>query len=263
MFKKHRILATVFLCLIIFGFVGPAYSSSTYSISKINNSEIVIASNLYGKNMRLMVEKGSEKYNYSLNNPEERLPIQLGDGSYTVKILQNTTGNKYKVLEKSTLLVKGSNSLDVYLTSSQPVYWKGMDELMSLTNNLTKNLITDSEKVNVIYNYIINNITYDNNKIKTITGEYVPNLEETLSSKTGICYDYAALLAGMLRSQGIHTKLVKGYKNDMKEYHAWNEVLIDENWVIIDTTYDAALNSLKNKPSMYKSMNEYSKQKEY
>jgi transglutaminase/protease-like cytokinesis protein 3 len=67
----------------------------------------------------------------------------------------------------------------------------------------------------------------------------------------------------MLRSEGIHTKLLKGYKSDMKEYHAWNEVLIDGNWVTIDTTYDAALNNLKNKPSMYKNSNEYTKQREY
>lgn len=88
-------------------------------------------------------------------------------------------------------------------------------------------------------------------------------MEEILSCMSGICYDYSALFAGMLRSLGIPTKLVKGYKNDMREYHAWNEVLVGENWVIIDTTYDAALNSQKNKPNMYKSTSEYSKQREY
>ena len=262
MFKK-RIIAAVFLCFVLFGFVGQAYAGSSFSIAKLNNSEISIGSNLYGKNMRIMVEKGSEKYYYSLNNNKESLPIQLGDGAYTVKILQNTSGNRYKVLDKSTLTVKGSNSLDVYLSSSQPVYWAGMDKLDALTKSLTINLKTDKEKINVIYSYIIENIKYDNNKINTISTDYVPNLEETIKSNTGICYDYAALFAGMLRSEGIHTKLVKGYKNDMKEYHAWNEVLINGNWVIIDTTYDAALNNNKNKQSMYKRMDEYNKQKEY
>lgn len=262
MFKRH-ITAAVFLCFLLFGFVGQAYSGSTYSIDKVNNSEIAVASNLYGQHMRIMVEKGNDKYYYSLNNKKESLPIQLGDGSYTVKILQNTSGNRYKVLDKSTLTVKGSNSLDVYLSSSQPVYWAGMDKLDTLTKSLTLNLNTDKEKINAIYSFIIQEIKYDNNKINNISTDYVPQLEETINSKTGICYDYAALFAGMLRSEGIHTKLVKGYKNDMKEYHAWNEVLIDGDWVIIDTTYDAALNKLKNKPSMYKRMDEYNKQREY
>lgn len=260
---KKRILAAVFLFLFLFGFVGQAYSASTYNIAKVNNSEIEIGSNSYGSHMRIMVEKGNEKYYYSLNNKKENLPIQLGDGAYTVKILQNISGNRYKVLDKSTVNVKGSNNLDVYLNSAQPVYWKGMDKLNTLVDNLTADLKTDKEKIDAIYLYIIHNIKYDNNKINNISLDYVPQLEETLSSKSGICYDYAALFAGMLRSLNIHTKLVKGYKNDMKEYHAWNEVLIDGNWVIIDTTYDAALNTLKNKPSMYKSINEYNKQKEY
>lgn len=262
MFKK-RIIVAVFLCFILFGFVGQAYSSSTYSIASINNREIAVGSNSYGKHMRIMVEKGTEKYYYSLNNKKENLPIQLGDGSYTVKILQNVSGNRYKVLDKSTLTVKGSNTLDVYLSSSQPVYWAGMDKLDALTKSLTLNLTTDKEKINAIYSYVIENIKYDNNKINNISTDYVPQLEEILNTKTGICYDYAALFAGMLRSEGIHTKLVKGYKNDMKEYHAWNEVLIDGNWVIVDTTYDAALNKLKNKPNMYKRMDEYTKQREY
>ena len=262
MFKK-RILVAVFLCIMLFGFIGQAYAGSTYSIAKINNSEIAVESNLYGQNMRIMVEKGTEKYYYSLNNSKENLPIQLGDGSYTVKILQNTTGNRYKVMDKSTLTVQGSNSLDVYLSSSQPVYWQGMDKLNVMTKSLTANVKTDKEKINVIYSYIIENIKYDNNKINNISTDYVPQLDEILSSKSGICYDYAALFAGMLRSEGIHTKLVKGYKNDMKEYHAWNEVLIDGIWVIIDTTYDAALNKQKNKPSMYKRTDEYNKQKEF
>lgn len=262
MFKK-RIFVAVFLCIMLFGFIGQAYAGSTFNIAKINNNEIAVASNSYGKHMRIMVEKGNDKYYYSLNNNKENLPIQLGDGSYTVKILQNTSGNKYKVMDKSTLTVKGSNSLDVYLTSAQPVYWEGKSKLQSLTKSLTQNLKTDKEKVDAFYSYIVNNIKYDSNKINNISTDYVPQLEETIDSKLGICYDYAALFAGMLRSEGIHTKLVKGYKSDMKEYHAWNEVLIDGNWVTIDTTYDAALNNLKNKPSMYKNSNEYTKQREY
>ncbi len=260
---KRRILAAVFLFLFLFSFAGQVYSASAYSIAKINNSEISVASNSYGKDMRIMVEKGSQKYYYSLNNKQENLPIQLGDGAYTVKILQNISGNRYKVLDKSTLTVQGSNSLDVYLSSSQPVYWQGMNQVIGLASSLTINSKTDAEKVKAIYSYIIENITYDNNKINNISTDYVPNLEEILSSKSGICYDYAALFAGMLRSEGIPTKLVKGYKNDMREYHAWNEVMIEGNWVTIDTTYDAALNTLKNKPSMNKGSSEYSKEREY
>ena len=176
--------------------------------------------------MRIMVEKGIEKYYYSLTNENENLPAQLGNGSYTVKILQNTKGNSYKVVEKSTLNIK-NNSLDVYLTSSQPVYLQGKDKLIELGNDLVKDASNDKEKVIRVYNYIIGNIKYDFNKISQISTDYVPDVDKVISENKGICYDYAAVFAGILRSQGIHTKFVKGYKNDMKECHEWNEVLLD------------------------------------
>lgn len=61
----------------------------------------------------------------------------------------------------------------------------------------------------------------------------------------------------MLRSLGIPTKLIKGYKNDLKEYHAWNEVLIDEKWILIDATYDVALNNKNKKTCMIKDLKKY------
>ena len=95
-----------------------------------------------------------------------------------------------------------------------------------------------------------------------ISTDYVPNLNNVLITRNGICYDYAALFAGILRAEGIHTKLVKGYKSDITAYHAWNEVLIDGSWVIIDTTYDAALSGSQ-ELSMIKSSVGYSKDAEY
>ncbi len=259
---SKRVSSFIFVLIFFMTSIGQAYGSSTYNIAKSSNNQIKVESEKYGSNMRVMVEKGSEKYYYSLNNSNEEIPAQLGSGSYLVKILQNTEGNKYKVVEKSTINIT-DNSKDVYLTSSQPVYWEEVDKLSQLADSLTKDLNTDQEKVEAVYNYVISNIKYDYNKINTISTDYVPNIENTIATKKGICYDYAALFAGILRSEGIHTKLVKGYKNDMAStYHAWNEVLIDGQWVVVDTTYDAALASTRVQ-MMEKSMNDYNKVREY
>lgn len=259
---NKRLFSFVLILVIFISFIGQASGVSAYSINLKNSNEIAIESPAYGSNMRIMVEKGSEKYYYSLNNEKENIPVQLGNGSYTVKILKNTSGNSYKVVDKSTLSIK-NNSLDVYLSSSQPVYWEGKEKVLGLANTLTKGLITDTEKVISVYNYIIKNVKYDYNKINVVSTDYVPDLEKIIAENNGLCYDYAALFAGILRSQGIHTKLVKGYKNDMKAYHAWNEVLIEGKWVTIDTTYDAALANSTTKTSMIKSANEYNKVREY
>lgn len=258
--KKRFVSFSLILVFLILS-LGQAYASS-YNVSLLDNKIIKVESSQFGSNMRIMVEKGNDKYYYSLNNANEALPVQLGDGAYLIKILKNIEGNKYKVVEKSNLNIKNS-SLDVFLSSSQPVYWEGIMGITELAKELTKNSKTNKDKVDAVYQYIIKNIKYDNNKINAISTDYVPDLEKVLKEKNGICYDYAALFAGLLRSQGIHTKLVKGYKNDMKEYHAWNEVLLDGKWVIIDTTYDAALSRGNKSLSMIKQISEYNKVREY
>jgi len=122
-----------------------------------------------------MVEKGNDKYYYSLNNLTEEIPAQLGSGAYIVKILQNTSGNKYKVVSKSTLDVM-NNSLDVYLSSSQPVYWEGKDKLVELANTIITDNSSNEEITKAVYDYIIKNIKYDHYKINNIGTDYVPDI---------------------------------------------------------------------------------------
>ena len=71
---------------------------------------------------------------------------------------------------------------------------------------------------------------YPNQKAQNVSYGYVPDIDDTLSSKKGICFDYAALMTSMLRSQNIPTKLEVGYSGDA--YHAWISTYIDDKgWV--------------------------------
>ena len=59
---------------------------------------------------------------------------------------------------------------------------------------------------------------------------YLPVLDEVLAEEKGICFDYAALMTAMLRSQKIPCKLVVGYAG--ATYHAWISVWTEENgWI--------------------------------
>ena len=81
-----------------------------------------------------------------------------------------------------------------------------------------------------IYNYVITNITYDTAKAASVQSGYLPNVDVVLAQKKGICFDYAALMTAMLRSQDIPTKLVVGYTGNL--YHAWINVYLDgQGWV--------------------------------
>lgn len=79
---------------------------------------------------------------------------------------------------------------------------------------------------------------------------YLPDVDDTLSTGTGICFDYAALTTAMLRSQDIPCKLQIGYSGDVK--HAWIDVYIrgrgwvtkavsfdGDTWKLMDPTFDA------------------------
>jgi len=249
----------VFVFLTVFS--PAALADSGFDVDIFNNSQIRVQSEDFGQDMRVMVEKSGEKYYYSLNNSQELLPVQLGNGSYTVKILKNIDGNRYKVLKTSNLKLDNTGN-DVYISSSQPVYWEE-DGLKTLANSLMKDAFTNEDKVKAAYTYITENISYDVDKIKRIDTSYVPCVSSTINSKTGICYDYSALFAGLLRSQGIPTKLVKGYGKFSNEYHAWNEVYVNDKWQVVDTTYDAAAVKAGVKLTMYKELKDYQKIREY
>ena len=112
---------------------------------------------------------------------------------------------------------------------------------------------------------LLNKVKYDNNKAVTVATGYVPSIDVILNTSLGICYDYSVLYAGMLRSVGVPTKMMMGYKNNIKKYHAWNEVYLQETkqWVTIDITYDSARVQNGVAATMIKNNSEYKIEKQY
>ena len=106
------------------------------------------------------------------------------------------------------------------------------------------------KKETKVYNYVTSTITYDHTKAATVQSGYTPNVDEIMASGTGICLDYAAVMASMLRSQNIPTRLEVGYAG--QAYHAWISTYITDvgwvngiiefdgvNWSLMDPTFAA------------------------
>ena len=148
-----------------------------------------------------------------------------------------------------------------YALAQDPRY----EELMTATSRLTGRKINrfthlhqsadDLDYVQNSYYYVIRNISYDNDKAENTPTDYVPDIDTILEEKKGICFDYASLMAALLRSQSIPTKLEVGYSGEA--YHAWISVYLTESgwvdniiefdgkdWVLMDPTL-AANNSSK------------------
>jgi transglutaminase-like putative cysteine protease len=264
-FKIHGIS---FLLVIFLLLPSAAFGQATISNidkSKLSNGLVTIN---YKANRniitKIMIAKGNIKYTYNLKS-DNRFPLQLGDGKYTISILENVEGNKYKLIEKEEVVLNLTKKNDVFLQSVQNINWEDNMSAVKKAKELTKDAKNDQEKVTAIYNYIINNISYDYGKANNIKTDYIPSIDKTIKASSGICYDYSSLLAAMLRSVGVPTKLIAGYKNDIKDYHAWNQVYLkDKNaWVTIDTTYDSLMKKNKVSVSMIKKDKDYSSEKLY
>mgnify|MGYP002712085412 CR=1 FL=1 len=196
-----------------------------------------------GKTYKVLVQSGSSKYFYDLTQDQESFPAQMGNGVYTIKVYERLESGKYSRVASEQVNVNIDNENLPYLASTQNVKWAYNDETAELAKSIAKDAKTDYEKLQAVHNYVISTISYDYDKAKTVESGYLPVNANTLESQSGICYDYSSLVASMLRSLDVPTKLVTGYNVNTDVYHAWNEVLIDGEWLTVDTTFDAALNA--------------------
>lgn len=201
---------------------------------------IIIAQPPVDKDLRLTIFKGGESYTYTLNNRgrSEVYPLQMGSGRYEVEVYQHLKGNQYSVLETATFDVNLSDHTTPYLYPNQYVDYNQSTLAVAKSAELCRNVRSEKEAVEAVFAFVKKTIKYDKKKAKKVKAGYLPDLNEVFRLRKGICFDYAALMACMLRSQGIPTQLVIGYVNG-KYYHAWNKVLIGGTWVLYDATFAA------------------------
>lgn len=219
------------------------------------------------KKLKVMIEKADKKYTYDLNNngKTESFPLQLGNGDYKVKLLENTTGNNYRLITTQTVEVKAQEEYVVYLNAIQNINWTVDSKAVKKAVQLTASTGDLEEKAKILYDHMVGGYSYDYDKLISLSTGYVPVIDSTFIDKKGICYDFSSLYAAMLRSQGIPSKLIKGYTPNVEGYHAWNEVYDahKKEWTIIDTTYDLQVIKTKPKVDRVKSGKDYEKVNEY
>lgn len=212
------------------------YSSESYDLEILTDEKnMYVIKNDDIESLTLQI-KGQQHW-FDLLKKVEVLPL-LGSGMYEVNLLNHIKDNEYIIVDIGDAYIEGYNkNYSQYLSSSQPVYWGEYET--NLSNQITSGSETDEEKAIAIYEFITKNMEYDY-AFYSLKNQFQPYPDNriTAENKIGVCYDFASLYAGLLRSQGIPTKLIKGNKYRDEEYHAWNEVLIDGEWKGVDTTLD-------------------------
>lgn len=190
-------------------------------------------------------------YSYFLEPDEQTvLPFSEGSGEYLITCYQQVDGNQYAALYTETLTIKLQNEFLPFLYPNQYVDFSSKSKTCKLAASLVKEDMTDIDILKTFYTYVTSHISYDYDKADSVEAGYLPDVDDTLSTGTGICFDYAALTTAMLRSQDIPCKLQIGYSGDVK--HAWIDVYIrgrgwvtkavsfdEDTWKLMDPTFDA------------------------
>lgn len=169
-------------------------------------------------------------YTYNLSSEFEAFPFASDNGSYTIAVFENISGQQYAVILQENVSIQLENEFLPYLYANQYVNFTENSLAVKKAGELSQSANDDLTIVSNVYNYIIQNSSYDYDKAKSVQSGYIPDVDEFIRSKTGICFDFASTMAAMLRSQGIPTRLEIGYAGEA--YHAWISTYLDEKgWV--------------------------------
>ena len=192
-----------------------------------------------------------EKYTYYLraDGSYDVLPLSDGDGTYQITVCKNVSGTKYAQTLSASVEVRLVDAFAPFLRPNQYVNYSASSEAVKKAQELAAGAADDLGKVKAVYDWVVTSLTYDYDKAVTVKTGYLPDVDQTMEEKKGICFDYASLMSAMLRSQGVPVKLVVGYTS-RGEYHAWINVWSEEGgwmdgviffdgeeWKLMDPTF--------------------------
>ena len=208
-------------------------SSATIDYSNAKDGYVMVNWTAGSAKLKVQVKGPSgTTYTYNLRSDGQydTFPLSDGSGAYSVNVFKNISGTQYSGVLAANISAQLTDEFAPFIRPNQYVNYsensavvrQAAAECQGITENLTK--------VGKIYNYVVNNLTYDTAKAKSVQSGYLPDVDAVMAAKTGICFDYAALMAAMLRSQGVPVKLVVGYTGNV--YHAWLNVWSEKDgWV--------------------------------
>ena len=211
-------------------------SRAQIDYSNIKDGYVMVKCSSTGKKLMAQVfgpsySVNETKYTYNLNADEwTTFPLSDGNGSYKVTVYENTSGKSYAALLTATFNVTLDDEFAPFLRPNQYVDYVNAPKAVAKAAELAGNETDPLKLVQIVYDYVVTNLTYDKKLASTVKSGYLPVLDDVLAKKTGICFDYASLMTGMLRSLGVPCKLVVGYAGNA--YHAWINVWSEETgWV--------------------------------
>jgi len=229
----------------------PDQETSSAKILKTSESKLTIVEKVPADDKFIMFRiartdqpEKEEVLLYPAKNGEVRaqLYFRKGAGRYTVKMFENKTAEKYT--SYSWLKMYDAENFDTrdmdFLLPSQAVQSDNAT-LVAIAKEVTKDAVDEADAAKKLHDFIVKDIDYDTSAYKDKSYLTKPYDALTVSStKSAICMGYANYLAALGRAIGLRTRVVYGKAKVAEGWldHAWNEVLVNDEWKIIDSTWD-------------------------
>lgn len=228
-------------------------SADNIDIDLTNQSEGYLYVTYSGDNEDIKLQMSCDDgimYTYKLKSGDSIIPLTQGSGEYQFIVYEGMGNGAYSTLLADKQTINITNEFGPYLYPSFYVDFDDNTKAVALGKELAATCTCDLEVIATVYEYVIANITYDYEEAETVASNYVPDVDEILETKKGICFDYASLMASILRSQRIPTRLEIGYAGDA--YHAWVTTYVEDigwingiiqfdgaDWTLMDPTFAA------------------------
>lgn len=130
---------------------------------------------------------------------------------------------------------------------------KSNPEIDKKAVEITLTSASDSAKAYAIYNWITQNMEYDEFKAQKVNDKTIgfkSGSIEAFNTKKGICFDFSSLYVTMCLAIGLKVRLItgQGFNGTVWGDHAWNEVYSSEEkrWLNVDVTFGQVMNYFDN-----------------
>ncbi len=228
----------------------------TADISNITEGYLMVRYTGDSKEIKVQLTgPGADPYTYTSQPGDYHcFPLSEGSGDYQLDVLENIGDHLYALVFSDHINARIKDEFRPFMYPNQFVSFDNDSESSELARKLSDSSENNLEFVEKVYDYTTEKIHYDEDKAANADADYIPDLDQVIASGKGICFDYAALMCAMLRSQGIPAKLVAGYSGTV--YHAWVSVYLDEtgwvddmiefdgsSWSLMDPTLASVSNS--------------------
>lgn len=192
--------------------------------------------------MKMRVQKGDVTMTYDMNLKGEYdiFPLQLGSGHYDILLYENVSGKKYSQAGYLGLDVQLDREDAAFYYPNQYVDYTILSAAVAKAAELCDGMTDPLQIYETLCNYMKTSFLYDYVKAVTVQAGALPDIDGSFEKKMGVCQDLSAILACMLRTQGIPCRLIIGYAD--KQYHAWTTTEINGKEYFFDPT--AALNAI-------------------